>query len=142
MNANAQPNWYSRNWKWFVPVLCVSIVVLLGAAMFGVISLVFGMMKSSDAYQQAVIRASANPAVVAALGQPITTGYFTTGSIQTSNDNGAAQLAIPLKGSKGEATVYLVAKENAGHWTYSTLTVSIASTKQQIDLLQEGSDSH
>lgn len=137
MNANIKHNWMGRNWKWFVPVLCLSFAALICTAIFAIMSLVLGEMKSSGAYQQAVTRASANPAVIAALGQPIHTGYFTMGNISVSSDHGSAQLDIPLKGPKGEATVHLEAKKSDHQWTYSALTVSVASTDQQIDLLQD-----
>jgi hypothetical protein len=139
MNANIKHNWMGRNWKWFVPVLCLSFVALIFAAIFAIMSLVLGGMKSSGAYQQAVTRASANPAVIAALGQPIHTGYFTMGNISVSNDHGSAQLDIPLQGPKGEATVHLEARKSSNQWTYSALTVSLGSTNQQIDLLQDNS---
>ena len=44
-----------------------------------IIALVFSLMKSSDAYQDAVARAQADPAVQAALGAPIEEGLFVTG---------------------------------------------------------------
>ena len=47
-------NWFSRNWKWFIPT--VILVPILAIALFvgGILSFVFGMIKSSEPYQHAV----------------------------------------------------------------------------------------
>src|SRR5687768_1702369 len=92
------PNWWQRNWKWFVPVGCVTILVLFAA--FAAV-LVFGIsaaLKSSDAYQIAVAKAKAEPRVMAALGTPIKEGMFMSGSTKVSGGSGEADLSIPLSG--------------------------------------------
>ena len=99
-------------------------------------SLVFGLMKSSDAYKDAVAAAKAHPSVQQTLGSPIEEGMFTTGSIKISGPSGQADLAIPIAGPSGKATVYAVATRSAGQWTFSTLVVEIKDTKQRIDLLE------
>jgi len=107
----------------------------------GFISLVFygvtTMMKSSGAYQMAVEKAKDNQEVEAALGEPIVEGFFTTGNINDSGSGGRADLAIPISGPKGEATIYLSAEKSVGKWTFSDLVVEIGKTKERIDLLQE-----
>ena len=105
-------------------------VVFVGLIMMTV----FGAMKSSDAYKTAVARAQADPRVTNALGTPITTGMFTTGSVNVSGPVGSANLAIPISGPNGNGTIYAVADKVAGQWKYSTLSVEIEKTKQQIDL--------
>jgi hypothetical protein len=137
MNERYEPNWWQRNWKWFVPVGCLSTLLLFFGGIALLASFVFGMMKSSDVYGQAVTRAKANPEVVAALGSPISAGYFTNGSIQQSGDSGSAQLSIPISGPKGKATIYVEARKSAGHWSFGKLQVGIDSQNRSIDLLTE-----
>jgi hypothetical protein len=135
MHTLERPTWWDRNWRWFLPVICVTGVGLFAAFFISIFLLVMGMMKSSGAYQQAMSRASREPAVVSAIGQPVASGYLITGNINTSGDSGRARLAIPLRGPKGSASLHLRATEQNGHWTFSLLTVNIPSTHQQVDLL-------
>ena len=131
------PNWWSRNWKWFVPTLVVTGMALIAAFILAIMSFVFGLMKSSEPYQTGLSRARADAAVVAALGEPITSGYFVQGNINTSGSSGEANLAIPLKGSRGAATLYVEASKQAGLWQYETLVVALDEGGQRIDLRDE-----
>ncbi len=137
MNQNRNPNWWSRNWKWFVPTLCLLLLLafcaFIGLIFFGVTS----MMKSSDAYQMAVYETRNSPDVISKIGEPIVEGFFTTGSINTNGGSGSADMAIPISGPKGEATVYASATKSAGKWKFSDLVVEIENTQDRIDLLQE-----
>jgi hypothetical protein len=141
MNAPtvAQPNWWGRNWKWFVPVLAVVMLALFAAFLAAIFAFVFGMMKSSEPYREALTRATANPQTVQALGEPIEPGYFVQGNISTQGASGEASFVIPLKGPKDSAKVYVDAVQSAGLWEYRTLVVQIEGDDQRIDLL-DGSD--
>jgi len=130
-------NWWERNWKWFVPVGCLSLCVLLVGFVALVMSLTFGMMKSSDVYKEALAKTRANHAVVDALGTPLKAGYMVSGSINISGPSGTAELAIPVSGPKGDGTVYLEARKSVGEWSFTKLVVKIEQTNQRIDLLDE-----
>ena len=69
-----RPGWWGRNWKWFVPTGCLGMLLLAAGFGFFIVTMVFGMMKQSDAYKMALARAKADPRVVAALGSPIEDG--------------------------------------------------------------------
>ena len=126
-------------WRQRQPKLVYS-VVGLGAALVlaGVIALVFtvvvGFIKSSDAYAGAVARAHAAPAVVAALGSPLQEGWLVTGNIHVSGPTGLAELAIPVHGPKGKATIYVEATQHLGEWQFDHLIVQLESTHERIDL--------
>jgi hypothetical protein len=138
MDQASNDNWWTRNWKWFVPVGCLSMMLLFAAGIFLVMSFVFGLIKSSDPYGQAMLRARASHAVIEAFGSPIKEGFFTSGSINETGPSGTAQLAIPISGPKGSGTIYLEAQESAGLWTFSKLEVEVEKTGRRIDLLTEG----
>ncbi|CAN7518369.1 cytochrome c oxidase assembly factor Coa1 family protein [Pseudoxanthomonas sp. LjRoot143] len=121
----AQPNWWQRNWKWFVPVLAALLLALFAAFVFGIVALIFGALKSSTPYQHAITRAQADPAVVAALGEPIRAGWFVQGNIGVDGASGEADLAIPLDGARADGTLYVVAEKRAGEWRYETLAVNV-----------------
>jgi len=128
------PNWWNRNWKWVVPVVLATGIVLFAAFCMAIVGFVFGAMKSSEPYQTGLSRARAHPAVTAALGEPIAPGYLMSGSINTNGASGAADLAIPLEGSRGAATLYVVANRQAGEWHYETLVVALDEGGRRIDL--------
>jgi hypothetical protein len=97
---------------------------------------VFTLMTSSDVYKEAVAVAKTHPAVVERIGSPIEEGLFITGNINVNGPSGAADIAIPISGPYGEATIYAVATKSAGQWTFSTLVMEVEDTKERIDLLE------
>ena len=130
-------NWWTKNWKWFVPTGCFTILTLFAAFITLIVMIVFSAMKSSDVYKDALKRAKAEPAVIEALGSPIKDGMFVSGSTKVNGASGEANLAIPTYGPKGEGTLYVVAEKSVGAWNYSNLVVEVKKTKNRIDLLHE-----
>jgi len=128
--------WWQRNWKWFVPVASLGFLALFAAFIMLIITIVFGMIKSSDVYKDALATAQTHPAVVKALGSPIKAGIFVMGSINVSGASGQADLAIPISGPIGKGTIYAVASRSAGRWAFSKLVVEIKATKEIIDIIE------
>lgn len=112
-------------------------LLLLAGFVFAMMSMVFGVMKSSDAYKMALARAKADPRVMAALGSPIKDGLFVWGKTNVSGTSGQADLTIPISGPRGKGTIYFVASKFAGEWTFSKLMVEVADTGQRIDLVED-----
>ena len=90
-----------------------------------IVFFVFGVIKSSDAYQTALSRAKQDPRVTAALGSPIREGTFVGGKVQTSGANGTSNLTIPISGPKGKGTIYAIGTKSEGKWEFSKLAVQI-----------------
>lgn len=129
-------NWWDRNWKWFVPTGCLSLLVLFGLFIAGLFFGVTSMMENSDAYQGAIALTKHSKIVVEKLGNPVETDGIASGSINTSNNSGNCNLQIPLKGPKGKGTLFVVG-EKRGKWKYKELTLYIEKTEEEIDLLQK-----
>ncbi|HEY5079941.1 MAG TPA: cytochrome c oxidase assembly factor 1 family protein [Opitutaceae bacterium] len=121
---------WDRNWKWFVPALCVAAMLMI----FIFISFVFAFMKQSDAYTGALGRARSSPEVVAAIGTPIRDGLFVMGNVNVSGSSGRADLAFPISGPKGTAMVYVDATRALGEWNLDRVVVQIDGDGQRIDL--------
>jgi cytochrome oxidase complex assembly protein 1 len=121
-------SWWQRNWKWVVPVLAL---FFAGSIVLFVLTL----LRRTDVFQEAVARAEANPQVRTELGEPIHEGWWISGHVRTTGSSGNAALAIPLKGSKRDGTVYAVAHKSAGRWTYDTLEVAVEGRPGRIALL-------
>jgi hypothetical protein len=127
--------WWSRNWKWFVPVGCLGVILAIVAVVALVVSLIFGAMKSSDVYKTALEKASANRAVISELGEPIEGGWMVSGSINVNDAGGDADLAIPVSGPKKNGTIYAVARKSAGQWRFSRLEVEVEGGTNRINLM-------
>jgi hypothetical protein len=136
LSSTAKPNWWRRNWKWFVPLGCFSIAVLFVVFVGSVMLIVFSAVKSTAVYKDALPRAKVHPAVIEALGSPITEGFLVSGNTNVNGASGEANLSIPIAGPKGNGTIYVASRKSLGHWTYSGLVVEIGKTHQRIDLLQ------
>jgi hypothetical protein len=136
MNIPPRASWWSRNWKWCVPVLCVVGIGLFAATCLSFVMFVMNMLHASPPYQEAMQRTRASPAVVAALGAPIEADFLITGHIGYSGEAGSANFLIPVHGPRGSATVDVEAEKHAGVWHYSVLTVTVSATGQRINLLQ------
>ncbi len=127
--------WWSRNWTWFVPVGCLTIVFLFIAGIGMVIWLLFSSFRSNDVLQGALDAARADPRVVEALGEPIEMGWMFSGSIRYQNREGDADMTIPISGPHGSGSIRLEAVKQGADWTYHTLEVTIDSTSEIIDLI-------
>ena len=103
-----------------------------------IIFFAFSVMKSSDAYKLALARAKSDQRVIAALGAPIKEGMFTSGNTNVNGPSGEANIAIPISGPKGKATIYAVGTKSAGQWTFSKLAVQVQGSDEMIDLNESG----
>ncbi|MCP9885805.1 hypothetical protein KBY97_11825 [Synechococcus sp. ATX 2A4] len=136
MKTKPAPNWWTRNWKWLVPAGCLTGLAGLAGFIALITGLVFGLIKSSTPYKQALARAQQDPAVISRLGTPINGGFLVSGSVNVSGGSGQARLAIPLEGPRGSGTLHVEARRSAGLWTYSTLTVQPNGAGDPISLLR------
>ena|SRR5205823_8221242 len=134
--ATPTPNWWIRKWKWFVPLGCLSVVLLFVVFVGSILVIVFSGMKSTNVYKGALSRTQASPLVIEALGTPIKPGFLVSGNTNANGASGESNLAIPISGPKGKGTIYVSAKKSLGQWNYSGLVVEIGQTHQRIDLLQ------
>jgi Cytochrome oxidase complex assembly protein 1 len=113
-------------------------LLLAAGFVFVIVSIVFGAMKSSDAYKTALAKVQADPRVVNTLGSPIRDGFFVSGTTNVSGSSGHADLTVPISGPKGKGTVYFVATKFAGEWSFSKLIVEVGKTGERIDLTENG----
>jgi len=129
-------NWWTRNWKWFVPTGCLTLLAVFAAFIISILMIVFGAMKSTDIYKDALARTRASAAVADALGTPIKDGFFVSGNTNVNGAGGESNLSIPISGPKGKGTLYLKAEKALGRWNYLGLEMQIENG-ERIDLLKE-----
>ena len=112
--------------KWGL-IGCGSLLVLGAVFCVVIVVVVFGAMKKSDVYQEALKRAQSDPAVTAALGTPIEAGLMVSGSVNVDSGGGHATLDFPISGPKGKGSVHAVATKAGEKWEYTELTVTPAN---------------
>ena len=138
METVKQKSWFGRNWPWVIPVGgCLTVILLF---VFGVGAAIFGVskaLKNSTPYAYAIELASDHPEVAAALGENIESDGMFKGDISLKNNNGHADLKIPIKGEKGKGTIVLKGDKFDGVWTYETLYIVIKDTQEEINLLDK-----
>lgn len=124
-----QPSWFTRNWKWLVPVGCLvpflCCITFAGATYFGV----GVMIKGSGAYKEAITRAQQHPDVQAELGTPLTGGMNVTGELKNESANGIADFNVGVEGPKGKGTMHVVGTSRSGVWSLSVIDVTTDSGK-------------
>lgn len=133
-------NWFYANLKWLMPVGCLALIGAFVALSALILVIIFGSMRSTWAYQEGMELASTHPDVAAGLGEPITSGWFITGSINLSGASGNADLSIPLRGSQSHGTLHVVASRHEGEWTMRRARVEIEDQADPIDLIPEDRD--
>ncbi len=114
-------SWFRRNAIWFIPTVILGALAIPAIFIGSILYFVFSLMSSSEPYRFALESARNNHEIIQTLGEPIDTGWFTSGAINLHNDNGDANLSIPVHGPLGSGTIYLEATKSAGRWTYSLL---------------------
>ena len=121
-----QPSWFSRNWKWLLPVGCLVPLLCCGSFAGFTAFTVAATMKSSVAFTEGLSRASANEEVRAALGTPIEASGFPMGSVNSTNGRGTADVTVGLTGPKGKGTLHVSARSTGpGKWEFDVIDVDV-----------------
>jgi hypothetical protein len=120
-------------WVW-VGVGCGVLVVGFVGFLVFLFTVIFGAMRSSTPYKEALQRAQTDPRVAAAFGTPIKAGTLVSGSINTHNNDGDAKLDIPISGPKGSGTLHVTATKTDGKWFYNRMYVE-RKGEPEIDLM-------
>ena len=102
-----------------------SVLIVLGIAFIAVlVFIVFGAIKKSDAYKQALTRVKSDQRVIAVLGEPIDDGFWVSGNVHVDSSKGTADFVFPVSGPKSKARVHAVAATQMQSWEFTTLDVT------------------
>lgn len=125
----------SNVWK-FVGCGCLALFVI-GALGFGGMFYGFSkLMRNNDPFRDSIAAVQANPAAIAALGEPITPGFLMNGNISFNNDSGSVDFKIPVSGPKGKGSIHVQGSKADGHspWVYSTWELTVKGQPDPIPL--------
>lgn len=128
-------NWFKRNWKWFVPVGCLSFVILFIGLIVGGFFWGFSKITSdSDVTKHAMNIINQNPEVKQKLGSDIVTDGIFRGNISITNNTGEANITVPIKGTKGSGSAIIVGEKEFDKWHYEKIAVQIDETGEVIQI--------
>ena len=133
-------SWMARNWKWFVPTLCVLGLLMFAGFIGGIFMLVHSLMIHSDPYQVAMDRAEHSAQVESEIGLPLHVGWLITGQLNESSTGGTASMQVPISGPHGKGEIIIEAKREDGKWTFQTLEVDVIGKSDMIPLLRPGEE--
>ena len=122
---------------WVVPTGCLGSIAICAGCFASIIALVFGLIKSSYAYEQSLAMIRQSPKAQAALGTPIEPALLVNGNINVNGPSGHADISYHVSGPQGAATAYVVANKSGGQWTFGTLDLELEATGERLDLLSD-----
>ena len=128
-------SWWSKNWKWVVPVSgCFTIIVLgillLGTAIFGF----FSSTKSNYDADELFTMAQTNPQIIKALGEPIQKYDQVLSKILYENGSKSYSVQLPLKGSKSTGILKFKSAGSGEDTTIEIFEIQVEETGELIDL--------
>ncbi|WP_179343218.1 cytochrome c oxidase assembly factor Coa1 family protein [Winogradskyella ursingii] len=135
MEEQKQKSWFARNWGWVLGGGCLTVIVIVGLAIGGLIYKVSDSIKESEPYQHALAKTIENEKVIAFLGSPIETNGMGNTSYNYKNGTTTAELTIPIKGPKDEGSIVVDAEKINDEWAYRVLYVKIDGETETINLL-------
>jgi len=113
---------------------CAAIVLVGALFMTGIVFVVLYFMQSSAPAQQTLHAARKSEILRRELGAPLSLSWLVTGSVNTYNDTGSADLSLTVFGPQGEADVLTIGIPDAGGWKYSRMEAMLPSG-EKVDLL-------
>ncbi|QSQ23617.1 hypothetical protein JY651_01115 [Pyxidicoccus parkwayensis] len=133
-----QRGWWSRNWKWVVPVGCLGALASCGCLGIGIAWFAYSSVSKMGAYTEAVSLATSDEQVRHELGTPIDPGLPRHSSVNSVNGRTEARFDIPLDGPQADGTLHVDAEqpESGAEWHYRTLSVELQDGRV-IDLRED-----
>lgn len=136
-NMAPQRSWWSRNWKWAVPVGCLGLMASCCGMSLLAGALGWNFVTNNPASTRALEIARADSEVQAVLGMPIETHPLKQQTnVHYVNGQSRAEAAIELDGPKADGVLHLEAVKSNDEWIYEKLEVEVPG-QETIDLMDK-----
>jgi hypothetical protein len=101
---------------------CASLALMVVLLIGGIVYFIFAGVRKTEPFQLTLRAAQASPELRSQLGEPITLGFWFTGSVNWNNGKGSADVQIPLNGPKSSTTVHTIGTQSPGApWNFSKM---------------------
>lgn len=130
-------SWLKANWKWFLPILLLGIVIISKSSMDGNVADYAKAYSDNSLYNNALEKVKTNTKAIEILGkiEPIDDFAILEGEVKYSNKGNSVESSIRIKGDKNKAKMDIVAYKIDNQWCYKKISVRIKSTKETIEIL-------
>jgi hypothetical protein len=132
--ASAPPRrgWWSRNWRWFVPTVLLTLVVLCCGCPLGFFYWAFNKVYDLEVFQVAMQKIQADAGLRRELGEPITIVRWPPPAFRIEDNNGSGEADVhwEIEGPKGRAKAHVQARLTNGRWDTQVLEVVLANGKK------------
>ncbi|KFE63010.1 cytochrome c oxidase assembly factor Coa1 family protein [Hyalangium minutum] len=136
-NMAPQRSWWSRNWKWAVPVGCLGLMASCCGFTLLAGALGWNFVTNNPASTRALEIARADSEVQAVLGTPIETHPLKQQSnVHYANGQSRAEATIELDGPKEDGVLRMEAVKSNDEWVYEVLEVEVPG-QEPIDLMDK-----
>jgi hypothetical protein len=141
---NDQPQkprgWWSRNWKWFIPVVFVVMVFICCGGPLGFLYFGFKQLLNSEPYKITMQKIADSEELKQELGEPIESVLNPPPSVRVENANGRgeADARWTIKGPKGQAKAHITARLNNDKWEIGQIEVNLSNGKKIIIPIDSG----
>ena len=135
-------NWWSRNWKWLVPIcglILISILLFFTTGMNRIATDFAQAYSETALYENAIEKVNSEPKINELLGEIESIDKFAIleGEVRYSNANNTVNSTIKINGSKGKANMDISADKISGKWSFTKINVRIkkpADKRQTIEI--------
>ena len=131
-----QKKWWKRNWKWFVPVCGILLIIMsifISSGMGGIGVDLAQAYSDNELYENALEKVKSNQKVNELLGtiEPIDKFAILEGNVHYTNENLTVNSSIRLKGTKGKARMDITANKINNEWEYKIINVRIKNPPEK-----------
>ncbi|WP_121666195.1 cytochrome c oxidase assembly factor Coa1 family protein [Mesonia aquimarina] len=129
-------SWWKRNWKWFVPVSGIVLIILsvfIFSRIGGIGADLAQAYSDTELYQDALEKAKSEQKVIDLLGEiePIDKLAILEGEVLYTNNNQTVNSTIRITGTKGKARMDITADKIENQWKYKRINVRIKNPPEQ-----------
>jgi hypothetical protein len=136
-----QKSWWKRNWKWFLPIsglIVILIVIFFSSGMSGAVTNLAQAYADTELYENALEKVKTDQRATELLGEiePIDKLAILEGSIGYSDDNKTVNSSIRLTGEKLVARMDITATRINNKWNYKKINVRIKNPPEKRQIIE------
>ncbi|KLT69603.1 cytochrome c oxidase assembly factor Coa1 family protein [Flavobacterium sp. ABG] len=133
-------SWWSRNWKWFLPLTLLSILsfgFILSSNIAGNTTDIVQAYSDNSLFEDAIQKANTNQEVLKIIGTiaPLDQLAILEGNTSYSKDHSTVHSSVRIQGTKTKGKLDITAFKKGTGWAYTKIVVRIKNSKKEIKIL-------
>lgn len=133
-------SWWSRNWKWFLPLTLLSILsfgFILSSNIAGNTTDIVQAYSDNSLFEGAIQKANSNQEVLKIIGTitPLDQLAILEGNTSYSTGYNSVHSSVRIQGTKTKGKLDLTAFKKGTGWAYTKIVVRIKNSKKEITVL-------